>query len=109
MVLSGGCGGPVRRVWWTCEEGVVVLSGGCGGPVRRVWWSCQKGVMVLQEGCGVTCSLGWDTHMQVCIYSDSPICGSFIKIFLPEVPTVRPCPPRCCEDGATRWPPAAQR
>ncbi len=24
----------VRRVWWSCEEGVVVLSGGCGVPSR---------------------------------------------------------------------------
>ncbi len=21
----GGCGGPVRRVWWSCKEGMVVL------------------------------------------------------------------------------------
>ncbi len=41
MVVQGGCGGPVRRVWWSGEEGAVVLSG--GGPVRRVWWSCDKG------------------------------------------------------------------
>ncbi len=35
VVLSEGHGGPVRRVWWSCQEGVVVLSGGCGGPVMR--------------------------------------------------------------------------
>ncbi len=24
VVLQGGWCGPVRRVWWSCEEGVVV-------------------------------------------------------------------------------------
>ncbi len=35
------------RVWWSCEEGVVVLSGGYGGPVTRVWWACEEGVVGL--------------------------------------------------------------
>ncbi len=28
VVVQGGCGSPVRRVWWS---------------VRRVWWSCDEG------------------------------------------------------------------
>ncbi len=45
------------RVWWSCEEGVVVLQVRRVGPtgkegevvlqVRRVWWSCKEGVVAL--------------------------------------------------------------
>ncbi len=31
----------------SCAESNVASMGGCGGPVRRVWWSCEEGVVVL--------------------------------------------------------------
>ncbi len=48
MVLKGGCGDIVRKVWWSCKEGLAVLFGGV--EVLRVGLCCQEDVVVLQGG-----------------------------------------------------------